>query len=433
MFAAGPDSPISVNGSLLDSVATGVFTSSGNTDLLVAGFGSNTVSVYFGDGQGDFTLGGTYATGSGPNGFAVAPDGSYFALGNYNDGTVSVFHNQGDGTFVLSQTLTADAGPANRMALVDLTGNGILDLVTANEKANDVTVFMGNGDGTFQTGHDYAAGNGPVAVVAGDFTGNGHVSLVTANYNDSTITLLPGNGDGTFGAPEVVGSAPGNPFDMVTADFNGDGKPDLAVASLYGNVTVFMGNGDGTFQPGVGYYAGNNPTQLTVGDFTGTGIPDIAVSNFGNTVGILLGNGDGTFQPVVSIAASGDLNGIIAGRFTSSGKTDLAVVGQDGATLQVLLNRTLQAKAGQAFTGTIASFTDGNPLATTGDFTATINWGDGQTTQVGSDAFVANSQGGFDLVPSHVYQAAGTYSISITVTDDGGSSITINSTSYVSV
>jgi hypothetical protein len=123
---------------------------------------------------------------------------------------------------------------------------------------------------------------------------------------------------------------------------------------------------------------------------------------------------------------TGDLNGIIAGDFSRDGKIDLAVVGQDNNTVQVLLNQRLQAVAAQSFSGVLASFTDANPFATAGDFTATIDWGNGQITQVGPEGFTANAQGGFD-----VYHTAGTYTVGITIFDDGGSSTTATNTLYV--
>ncbi|MBY0528125.1 MAG: FG-GAP-like repeat-containing protein [Gemmataceae bacterium] len=381
-----------------DSVASGDLNGDGNADLIVASFTGNTLGVYLNDGTGEFTHLGDYATGNGANGIVIAPDGSTVAVGNYYDGTVSVFATQGDGSLVLTQTLAAAAGTANRMALVDVNDDGVADLVTANQNANSVSVFLGIGDGTFQSGTHFAAGNGPIAVVAADFTGDGVLDLMTANYNDSTLSLLPGHGDGTFGAPAAVGGAAGNPFDLVAADFNFDGAADVAVASLFGQVTVLLGHGDGSFTS-TSYHSGSNPTQLTAGDFNGDGVTDLAVSNYGNNVGILLGRGDGTFPTLVSIAAAGGLNGIIGGDFNNDGATDIATVGQDNATLQVFLNQTLPAAEGQAFSGLLASFTDGNPNATTAEYRATIDWGDGTASDVGLAAFAANGSGGFDTDP----------------------------------
>ena len=95
-----------------------------------------------------------------------------------------------------------------------------------------------------------------------------------------------------------------NPTAIVAGDFNGDGRTDLAVANYGSNdVSVLLGNGDGTFQPQVTYAVGSGPVALVAGDFTGDGRTDLAVANSGdNDVSVLLGNGDGTFQPQVTYA-----------------------------------------------------------------------------------------------------------------------------------
>src|SRR5258708_4597907 len=87
--------------------------------------------------------------------------------------------------------------------------------------------------------------------------------------------------------------------------FNGDGKLDLAVANASSNnVSIFLGNGDGTFQTVVNYPVGSAPVSVAVGDFNGDGNLDLAVANFSsNNVSILLGNGNGTFQAATNYAA----------------------------------------------------------------------------------------------------------------------------------
>ena len=88
------------------------------------------------------------------------------------------------------------------------------------------------------------------------------------------------------------------PIALVAGDFNGDGRTDLAVANYGSNdVSVLLGNGDGTFQNQVPYAVGDLPNALVAGDFNGDGRTDLAVANYGsNDVSVLLGNGDGTFQ-----------------------------------------------------------------------------------------------------------------------------------------
>jgi FG-GAP-like repeat len=84
-------------------------------------------------------------------------------------------------------------------------------------------------------------------------------------------------------------------------DFNGDGKLDLAVANRGNDVSILLGNGDGTFESAVNYVADQGTTSLAVGDFDGDGTPDLAITNSaGNDVSVLLGNGDGTVQPPVN-------------------------------------------------------------------------------------------------------------------------------------
>ena len=129
------------------------------------------------------------------------------------------------------------------------------------------------------------------------------------NTSPGNVSILLGNGDGTFAAQ--VGYATGNsPVALAVADFNGDGKPDLAVVNSpataagttasSGSVSILLGNGDGTFQPHVDFAVGTTPVAVAAADFSGDGSQDLAVVNQGDTaVSILLGNGDGTFQPRV--------------------------------------------------------------------------------------------------------------------------------------
>src|SRR6516225_6414802 len=95
------------------------------------------------------------------------------------------------------------------------------------------------------------------------------------------------------------------PFSVAVGDFNGDGILDLAVANEgSNNVSVLLGNGDGTFQAAVNYTAANEPFSVAVGDFNGDGIQDLAVANeSSNNVSVLLGRGDGTFQAPVNYSA----------------------------------------------------------------------------------------------------------------------------------
>jgi hypothetical protein len=192
--------------------------------------------------------------------------------------------------------------------------------------------------GIFVVPPQYAAGVGPLAVAVGDFNGDGKPDLAVSNNcpasgcggnGPSTVSILLGNGDGTF-QPHVDYPV-GSPAGVAVGDFNGDGKVDLAVAN--GNsVAILLGNGDGTFQAAADYGTAGGTSSVAVGDFNGDGKPDLVVTNSSdNSVSIFLNSGSGTF-PTRKDYATGDYpTSVVAGDFNGDGKLDLAT-SECGAT-----------------------------------------------------------------------------------------------------
>ena len=132
-----------------------------------------------------------------------------------------------------------------------------------------------------------------------------------------------------------------DPLSVAVGDFNGDGTQDLAVAnSRSNNVSVLLGNGDGTFQAARNYAAGYESEWVAVGDFNGDGTLDLAVTDYGsNTVSVLLGNGDGTFQARnFSYVAGAGLRSAAIGDFNGDGSPDLAVANSGSNDVSILLN-----------------------------------------------------------------------------------------------
>ena len=169
--------------------------------------------------------------------------------------------------------------------------------------------------------------NGARAIAAADFNGDGKMDIAAGD--NTGVSILLGNGDGTFQPPVSYALGSYAAF-VIVGDFNGDGKPDLAAANMEANqISVLLGKGDGTFQIAVTYAVGYSPAAIAVADFNGDGKLDLAVNSIGlggpsSTISILLGNGDGTFQPARNNVLGAQSFFVVAGDFNGDGKQDLA-------------------------------------------------------------------------------------------------------------
>ncbi|HEV8553537.1 MAG TPA: FG-GAP-like repeat-containing protein [Casimicrobiaceae bacterium] len=334
-------------GSYPTAIAAGDFTGDGIPDLAIANAFGGSVSVFLGNGDGAFTSGVDVQVGGLPAAVAVADfngDGKLdLAIADSFGNRVVIFSGSGNGTFVQAATVSAGLVPVS-IAVADLNGDGKLDLAVANgtmggTTGQTVTVVLGNGNGTFQAPVSYTTGPTPYAVVSGDFNGDGKLDLAVVNGDNNTLSVLLGNGDGTFAAA-VNYATNSYPDGLAVGDFNGDGKLDVAVVNDFSDdVSIFLGHGDGTVGAATNYAARSGPASVAIADFNGDGRVDLVVSNrFDNTLVVLLGNGDGTFQAALTYNVGAHPNAVIAKDLNGDGKPDLVAANANDNTLSVLMN-----------------------------------------------------------------------------------------------
>ncbi|UAJ72940.1 VCBS repeat-containing protein [Synechocystis sp. PCC 7339] len=271
-----------------------------------------------------------------------------------NNENVSLLLSNGDGTFNSPTFVNLSIGGTNPFAIAegDFNNDGNLDLVTANRNNNSVSVLIGDGSGIGSnfTTTNFNAGVNPIDVTVGDFNNDGNPDIATAKDNEN-VSILLGNGNGTFGPPGFTFLSIGgtNPFAIAEGDFNNDGNLDLVTANRNNNsVSVLIGDGSGGFTP-TNFNAGTNPIDVTLGDFDNDGNLDIATAkDSGAGVSILFGNGNGTFTAPIFLITGGTPSSIGAGDFNNDGNLDIVTTSNSNSNVSLLLgngDRTFESAA----------------------------------------------------------------------------------------
>lgn len=286
-----------------------------------------------------------------------ASSGGTASTSTGNDITINSFKN--GGTFSFSGTFALPAGTVGPRGVAGgfFSGNGKQDMAvpdfTGDSSGNNVTVFQqGNSNNNMvilQPPTNYLAHTNAIAATTGDFNGDSNIDIAIANNGSNDVSILLGNGNGTFGAPQNF--AVGNkPVAIAVGDFNGDGLPDLAIANnADGTVTVLLNttttnSSTVTFAAGATYPVSVDPLETRAVDVNHDGILDLIVgSDNPNGLNVLLGNGskgkgDGTFQAAQMFVIGNAPTSVASGDFNADSAPDVVFSNGRGNDITVVLN-----------------------------------------------------------------------------------------------
>lgn len=308
------------------------------------------------------------------------------------------------------------------LVIRDLNKDNKPDVAVANSDSSDVSVLWGNGDGTFtDPGMTYSVGDFPVAIAAGNITSGQDPDLAVANEGSQNVSVLIGKGAAqSFEGPTNTDPA-GAPSGMVLADFNNDGRLDIATSELFDDgVTSLLGNGDatGTFRDAHTASVPGSPFGIAGGDIDGDGKVDLVVAiSDASRIAVLKGNGDGTFvgldctvdpAPTGCFDAGTSPAGVTLGDLNGDGKLDIVVANEDSDNATVLINDGSGGlnPAGDLDTG-LFSFPEASVIA---DFN---HDGDADVAVVNSEnddvaLFMGHGDGSFDAPVFFEVQDGGT-------------------------
>ena len=350
VVAVGPRIPVTTAntfptlGSSAIAIATGDFNNDGFPDLAIADQSGN-IQIFLGKGDGTFTAGASINPLDEGEGMGIEPS---LATGDFNgDGNLDLVVNghhillgKGDGTFTVGAPVNNIYGTNAQVA--DFNHDGKADIVVFTGDS-DFQVLLGNGDGTFSNGPTTGSTGGGIFFTVGDFNGDGIPDIAVTGGFGLGVQILLGNGDGSFTDGAIYLNGLGlDAGGLAVGDFTGDGKADLAVSDVMNHtITILTGNGDGTFTVGTpistGMPAGSGAYQgqVVAADFNGDGKTDVAVvieekTTSDPSLSLLLGNGDGTFgAPSTFTATPADSfydQAVALGDFFGTGRSAIALL-----------------------------------------------------------------------------------------------------------
>jgi hypothetical protein len=379
--------------------------SDGLSDLIIGNAAGNNLGVMLAHPGGSFGPLATFAAAA-PVAMTITDlngDGFPDVITVGSNHVASFLAGNGDGSFAAPVTIFGGSYVTS-VAAADFSGDGRPDLVFGRASVNgqsSVAVVLNTGGGQFSQPQFLPTGNSPFVAVTADVNGDGRPDILTVNTTSSTIGVLTGNGDGSF-ATSTTFATGSFPKSMDVTDINGDGCLDVVVADFNADqISVLLGNGNGTFQAQRTFLAGSYPSAVRAADLNGDGIPDLICAKYANnSIAVLPGNGDGTFAPAQTFATGSLPKWVSVGDLSGDGRCDVISADSASSTLSIFLTPSPGVFVGQTYQITAPSDsvtgTSGNdPFALTRDAnnTTLIDWTLGSAT----GQILANDPNGLTL------------------------------------
>jgi hypothetical protein len=340
-------------GMLPSQVVTGDFNSDGNLDLAFADWLSNQLVILLGNGDGTFQEPLTISAPS-PTSLAVGDldgdgnlDLAVVESGGSGSGALAVYLGEGNGKFHLNATYRLGAH-AGVVTMADFNGDGHLDVAAGDQgkgSSGVVRIFLGTGKGTLRKPTTYKVGAWLGLMAAGDLNGDHFPDLAVTGPMDGSVAVFLNDGTGKFFKPVMYNAGGGEVVDVKIADLRNDGRNDLVIANLSQGMVVLLNKGDGTFgKPAIyqpTFFNWQPPEACTVADFNLDGKLDVACAPGGNDAYVFYGKGDGKFGPGIEITTAINHQGgfsIATGDFNHEGAPDLAIPIQNYGKVAIMIN-----------------------------------------------------------------------------------------------
>jgi hypothetical protein len=352
------------------SVAVGDINNDHQMDIIVANSGTNTIGIFLSEDNGTFAKQQTFSTGSESNPYSIVVsdfnNDNYLdiAVANYGTNSIGIFLGNGNGTFTDQKVCFLGSSRPLFVTVGDMNNDNRTDIVVANYGTNTVGILFGYGNGSFQDQAMYFTGydSSPYSLAVGDFNKDHQLDIAIANYGTSNVGILLGYGNGTFASQKTYTTTPNsNPSSIALGDFNNDNQLDIVVANYgTGNIGLFRGHSNGSFAAQTTYPISSNsyPQYITVGDLNKDNHLDIIIVDSKNDqVHILPGYGNGNFATITTydtISGSSPFSVAVAD-FNNNNQSDIVVANYGTNNVLVLIDYSIRPSARQT------SYSGGDP------------------------------------------------------------------------